>query len=69
MRVVNQLEGPEEDCTDLRKGWEGVRPEAQRKAKVLGEGSSLRRARRGARIRAAGMPSWGRGWGLGSPPA
>lgn len=60
VREVNELEDPEEDCTDLRSGWEGVQPEAQRIAKVLGEGSSQRRAPPGARIPAPGMPSWGR---------
>lgn len=67
MREVNELEDPEEDCTDLRKGWEGVQPEAQRIAKVLGEGSSRRRAPPGARIPAPGTPSWGRGYGAGGP--
>lgn len=50
-----------------RRGWEGVRPEARRIAEVPGEGSSPRRAPPGARVPAPGMPSRGRGWGLGVP--
>lgn len=49
MRVVNELEGPEEGYADRGKGWEEVRPAAQRIARALGKGSCWHRAQQGGR--------------------